>query len=76
VTGLNFGPPVTAWASPIGSMECGWYGSSPNGTSLHHLKLRHWWRTFLGTYHAILWCSVGYFQEVQQAISYSSVVQL
>jgi len=41
----------------------------PNSTSLlHHLTPRHWWRTFLGTYHAIFKCSVGYFKEVLQAI--------
>ena len=41
----------------------------PNGTSLHHLTLRHWRGIFVGTSHAIFYCLVGYFQYVPQVVA-------
>ena len=34
MTGLNFGTPVTA-CSPMGGMECGWYGSGQDCLGFH-----------------------------------------
>jgi len=49
----NFGPPVVAWATQLGGMECGWYGSAswiglvttlrgqwPCTTKAYHLALK------------------------------------
>jgi len=34
--GLNFGPPVTMWAHPIGGMEGGWNGPIGIGKLAHY----------------------------------------
>jgi len=40
-----------------------------NGTSLHHFRLRQWRRTFRGTSRANFKYTIGYFQNVPQAIA-------